>query len=294
MASIVQINANRSNAQKSTGPRTAEGKAVVAQNAVKHGLLSRAAVLHGEDWEEYTIFHEEMMNELQPDGVQEEELAERIVDLSWRLRRARRYQNAVFEALYDQYVAESAEAEARPEADTGGLVPSDPVLGRMLLADFSGERVLERVLLYERRIENSLSRVRTELRSLKRERRDGAPNAEFRVWDPREVGRGRPTLDQVEGGLYEESPRGTGTNTPDDQEQFGETKPIGGEVSSGECQVSREPCLVMSSPGLSASGFALETAAELPDGTNPISATMPIGRSAFPGGPGVQNKANRR
>ena len=41
MASVAQTIANRLNARKSTGPRTPEGKAVVSQNAVKHGLLAR-------------------------------------------------------------------------------------------------------------------------------------------------------------------------------------------------------------------------------------------------------------
>ena len=102
MATEAQIQANRLNAQKSTGPRTPEGKAVAAQNAVKHGLLARTAVLHGEDWEEYTCFSEELLDELYPDGVLEQKLADRIVSLSWRLRRAALSQNAVFEALCKQ------------------------------------------------------------------------------------------------------------------------------------------------------------------------------------------------
>ena len=47
MASEAQIQANRANAQKSTGPRTAEGKATVAQNAVKHGLRAEQMVIKG-------------------------------------------------------------------------------------------------------------------------------------------------------------------------------------------------------------------------------------------------------
>ena len=41
--------ANRKNAQRSTGPRTARGKARVAQNAIIHGLLSEKALLPDED-----------------------------------------------------------------------------------------------------------------------------------------------------------------------------------------------------------------------------------------------------
>ena len=44
-ATKAQIRANRENAKKSTGPRTAEGKARVSLNALKHGLLARDTVL---------------------------------------------------------------------------------------------------------------------------------------------------------------------------------------------------------------------------------------------------------
>ena len=49
MATRTQIKANRDNAKKSTGPRTKQGKARVAKNALKHGLLARDTVLPGED-----------------------------------------------------------------------------------------------------------------------------------------------------------------------------------------------------------------------------------------------------
>jgi len=163
MTTEAQVAANRVNAQKSTGPRTAEGKAAVTQNAVKHGLRAQAVVLPGEDGQEYARYHGQMQEQLQPADVQEIELAERIVGLSWRLRRAGRYHDAVFEALYDRQVEEMAAAAA----ETGEPDMSERVLGRMLLADFSGDRVLERVQLYERRIENSLARAWTDWRALR-------------------------------------------------------------------------------------------------------------------------------
>jgi hypothetical protein len=53
MSSPAQILANRANAQESTGPRSAEGKAASRFNALKHGLDARSIVLPGEDPEEY-------------------------------------------------------------------------------------------------------------------------------------------------------------------------------------------------------------------------------------------------
>ncbi len=99
MATMAQIQANRSNAQKSTGPRTPEGKERASQNALKHGLLAREAVIQGEDPAEFELYREQMLQELAPAGAVEAMLAERVVGLSWRLRRAERLQNAAFAAL---------------------------------------------------------------------------------------------------------------------------------------------------------------------------------------------------
>lgn len=71
MSTKAQTLANRQNSQKSTGPRSAEGKAVSAKNAVKHGLFARDAVITGENKEEYDLFREEILAELAPAGVME-------------------------------------------------------------------------------------------------------------------------------------------------------------------------------------------------------------------------------
>src|SRR5512143_1610728 len=145
MTTEAQVAANRANARKSTGPRTPEGKAVVAQNAVKHGLLAREGVLRGEDGEEFERHREMLLEELSPAGALEVILATRIVDLTWRLRRAAQDQNETFGALYDRHTAGTPE-------------PADPgergaILGRMILEDLGREAALERLLRNERRIE---------------------------------------------------------------------------------------------------------------------------------------------
>ena len=101
MATQAQINANRKNALKSTGPRSKKGKDAVSQNAVKHGLCANKNVIRNENLEEYNSFHDEMIADLSPAGAMEKMLAERIVSLSWRLKRAEHFQNAVIEALIE-------------------------------------------------------------------------------------------------------------------------------------------------------------------------------------------------
>jgi hypothetical protein len=92
MAAQKQIKANRRNAQKSTGPRTAEGKAAVSKNAVRHGLFTDSPI-GGENPLDYEVFHNEMLADIAHVGAVETMLAERIISLLWRLRRAERMQN---------------------------------------------------------------------------------------------------------------------------------------------------------------------------------------------------------
>jgi hypothetical protein len=174
MATGVQIQANRLNAQKSTGPRTAEGKEKASKNALKHGLLAREAVIQGEDPGEFELYRERMLEELAPAGPVEAMLAERVVGLSWRLRRAERLQNAAFAALDDGAPTPLLTARLEEwkqlkgsEWDRGisGAVDESLALSQVVVEDFAEARVLDRLLMYERRIESSLYRTMAQLRN---------------------------------------------------------------------------------------------------------------------------------
>ena len=88
MTTPAKAKANRRNARRSTGPRTARGKARSSRNALSHGLTAEATVLlPGEDPEEFETFAAEMRDELAPVGRLEQTLAARVVSTAWRLER---------------------------------------------------------------------------------------------------------------------------------------------------------------------------------------------------------------
>jgi hypothetical protein len=87
MASQAKIDANRQNAQKSTGPRTPSGKAIASMNAVKHGLSSRKPIIPGENEADFARFTSEWVAELRPFGAHERLLAEQIIMSAWQIRR---------------------------------------------------------------------------------------------------------------------------------------------------------------------------------------------------------------
>src|SRR5204863_3417714 len=86
-----RLAANRANAQKSTGPKTLEGRAASRMNALKHGLLSQEVLICSphryESEAELFALHDRFWNELQPMGPIELMLADQIVTTHWRLRR---------------------------------------------------------------------------------------------------------------------------------------------------------------------------------------------------------------
>jgi len=164
MTTEARIHANRLNAQKSTGPNTPQGKAVVSQNALKHGLSARHDVITSESQAEFDLHRDALLAELDPLSPMESMLANRIVSLSWRLKRADLIQNQAFDALHEESTAKPFPALTRlltPENQDPDLI-----LGRIALKDFSNERVLDRLLMYERRIEHSLYRTILELQRL--------------------------------------------------------------------------------------------------------------------------------
>jgi hypothetical protein len=99
MISDKQLQANRANAQKSTGPKTEEGKSTVSKNAITHGLRSARLVIEGEDPAQYNYFRNDMIQELLPIGAMEEFLFDRIVHAAWRLRRIGSIEAEVYDFL---------------------------------------------------------------------------------------------------------------------------------------------------------------------------------------------------
>ena len=85
-ASFEQQTANRANAQLSTGPVTAEGKAASSMNATKHGLTSMKPYLPAEE-QSYLDFADAKMRSYNPQSPTEHELVATIIDVEWRLKR---------------------------------------------------------------------------------------------------------------------------------------------------------------------------------------------------------------
>ena len=87
MATQKQLEANRQNALKSTGPKTEEGKQAVRFNALRHGLRAGTILLPGENLQKYWELCDEIGSEWQPQGRTELFFAEQMVAAQWKLRR---------------------------------------------------------------------------------------------------------------------------------------------------------------------------------------------------------------
>ena len=111
MASERQNEANRRNAQLSTGPCTADGRARVASNALKHGLTAKQVVLPGEDPAEFDEFRSDLIAGLAPQGALEEIFAEKIVADAWRFRRALQLVAALYQREERQRALSAAAAQ---------------------------------------------------------------------------------------------------------------------------------------------------------------------------------------
>jgi hypothetical protein len=148
MASEAQIAANRRNAEKSTGPRTAAGKEAVGRNALRHGLRSVRTVVFDETEEEFQDFAAGIVGALAPADAYERALSERIAQVEWRLKRVWRMEAAAIDReaaggerqRMIEAAAESLLADLPPK-DAASPVARDALRG--VAAEWSDDKLRE-------------------------------------------------------------------------------------------------------------------------------------------------------
>ncbi|HEY7088702.1 MAG TPA: hypothetical protein VH518_11475 [Tepidisphaeraceae bacterium] len=142
------IESNRRNAQKSTGPRTAEGKAASSRNAVKHGIFADHMLIPGEDDEQFRQHKDGMLRSFDPRDPLEQQLVEQVVWMFWRIKRIRQAEQELYR-------------RAMKDGQSIGVALLD------LMESPKG--TLERLHQYERRIESTMHRCINQLRAKRKE-----------------------------------------------------------------------------------------------------------------------------
>ena len=97
MTFVQQVEANRRNARKSTGPTSQEGKQRSRCNAVRHGLTAETVIGALEDAEDYRAFEAAIIDDYDAQSAVERELVLRLAILLWRLRRATTMETGLFD-----------------------------------------------------------------------------------------------------------------------------------------------------------------------------------------------------
>ena len=101
MTSYRQIEANRRNALKSTGPKSEEGKQASRCNALRHGLTAETVIGALENAEDYKAFEAAITADYDAQSAVERELVLRLASILWRLRRATTMETGLFEIQAD-------------------------------------------------------------------------------------------------------------------------------------------------------------------------------------------------
>lgn len=160
--------ANRRNARKSTGPRTAAGKKRSAQNSLKHGLCADTAIPPCEDALTFNLFLDELRAELQPVTAMQNILFPQIANLMWRLRRLPEAQAHLF--------SEELQKSVREDESPRTLTASEVLARRFSDDPHNGFALLGR---YERTCQNMLLRLMRQYEQLKKRHPYGPSDPSF-------------------------------------------------------------------------------------------------------------------
>ena len=168
MATWRQIAANRRNAQKSTGPRSAAGKAASSANALVHGFTAaRTLVLADEDEAVFHALRQDVIADLDPLDVVQAALAQRIAILLWRLERASRLEAEIFE--YGELRAQRSLERAQGDGEAGDAdeLRAGAPLAALLVEDEASARAIERLMRHESALQRALERTLREFTRLR-------------------------------------------------------------------------------------------------------------------------------
>jgi hypothetical protein len=156
-----QIQANRANAQKSTGPTSEIGKKRSALNGTRHGLTGQVVVLPEEDFAAFNAFMTALVATFDAVGAMEQQLAQSFANYQWRINRAAAIEENMF-ALGNMIDA------------AGNLQLDEPQVhnamcnAKMYRSDSAG---FGRIAMYSQRLVNQAEKVLKQLKSLQAERR---------------------------------------------------------------------------------------------------------------------------
>lgn len=143
MATRAQQEANRANAQKSTGPRTVAGKAASAKNAATHCLTARELVIPPGERPVYDELVDSHRADLKPEGALQETVFAQLIAAVWNLRRVRILQAELFDGALDPL--------ANPELDAR--------CDRLARYEQGFERALYRAIAELRRLQTNVAAI---------------------------------------------------------------------------------------------------------------------------------------
>jgi hypothetical protein len=106
MATQSQILANRINATKSTGPKSAAGKAQASQNATTHGFYAKAFVVADNEQADFAEIRDNLFDEYAPRDATSEDIFQQILHASWNLFRLRRIENELYATTKNPFADE--------------------------------------------------------------------------------------------------------------------------------------------------------------------------------------------
>ena len=102
MISKKQLEANRKNALKSTGPKTKLGREKSSMNAFKYGINSSKFLIEGEKKSEFENYKKDFWEELNPSTFLLQEIATQIITTGWKIRRYTSLESLIFNKKHSE------------------------------------------------------------------------------------------------------------------------------------------------------------------------------------------------